>query len=105
DIDKSSPYFAMAATQAAVDETRLDHKAAALADLKSLAETNPNSSANWIALGDAYRDQDNDQDAIAAYDQAEKALGTPQKRDWPLFYARAMAEDRAKHWDKAEADV
>lgn len=105
DIDKSSPYFPMAATQAAVDESRLDRKAAAIADLKSLAETYPNSSENWIALGDAYRDQDNDAAAIAAYDRAEKAIGTPQKRDWTLFYARAMAEDRAKHWDKAQADV
>jgi tetratricopeptide (TPR) repeat protein len=105
DIDKSSPYFPMAATQAAVDETRLDRKSAAIADLKSLAEAYPNSSENWIALGDAYRDQDNDDGAIAAYDRAAKTIGTPQKRDWPLFYARAMAEDRAKHWDKAEVDV
>jgi len=105
DIDKASPYFPMAATQAAVDETRLDHKAAAIADLKSLAEAYPNSSENWIALGDAYRDQDNDDQAIAAYDRATKTIGTPQKRDWPLFYARAMAQDRAKHWDKAEVDV
>jgi tetratricopeptide (TPR) repeat protein len=105
DIDKSSPYFPMAATQAAVNESRLDRKTAAIADLKSLAEAYPNSSENWIALGDAYRDQDNDDAAIAAYNHAEKAIGAPQKRDWPLFYARAMAEDRAKHWDKAEADV
>jgi len=105
DIDKSSAYYPMAATQAAVDETRLDHKTAAIADLKSLAEAYPNSSENWIALGDAYRDQDNDDQAIAAYDRATKTIGTPQKRDWPLFYARAMAEDRAKHWDKAEVDV
>jgi tetratricopeptide (TPR) repeat protein len=105
DIDKSSPYYRMAATQAAVDESRLDHKASAIADLKTLAEAYPNDSENWIALGDAYRDQDNDAAAIAAYDRAEKALGAPQKRDWTLFYARAMAEDRATQWDKAQADV
>jgi tetratricopeptide (TPR) repeat protein len=105
DIPKNSTYYPMAATQAAVDETRLDHKTAAVADLKTLADTYPNNSENWIALGDAYRDQDNDEAAIAAYDRAEKAVGTPQKRDWPLFYARAMAEDRDKHWDKAEVDV
>ncbi|HEV7959815.1 MAG TPA: tetratricopeptide repeat protein, partial [Rhizomicrobium sp.] len=74
DIDKSSPYFPMAATQAAVDETRLDRKSAAIADLKSLAEAYPNSSENWIALGDAYRDQDNDDGAIAAYDRAAKTI-------------------------------
>ena len=105
EIDKSSPYYRMAATQAAVDESRLDHKAAAISDLKALTDSYPDDSENWIALGDAYRDQDNDEEAIAAYDRAEKALGVPQKRDWPLFYARAMAEDKAKRWDRAEADV
>ncbi len=35
EIDKSSPYYRMAATQAAVDESRLDHKASAIADLQS----------------------------------------------------------------------
>lgn len=105
DVDKSSPYYRMAGTQAAVDESRLDHKASALADLKSLADSYPNDSENWIALGDAYRDQDNDAGAIAAYDRAEKAIGKPEKRDWTLFYARAMAEDRAKQWEKAQADV
>ncbi|MGH6827543.1 MAG: tetratricopeptide repeat protein, partial [Rhizomicrobium sp.] len=105
DIDKSSPYYRMAATQVAMDETRLDRKQDALADLKALTETYPSDSENWIALGDAYRDQDNDQAAITAYDRAEKVLGIPQKRDWPLFYARAMAEDKAGEWPSAEADT
>ena len=104
-IDKTSPYYRMAATQAAVNEARLDKKSAAIADLRVLAQAYPDDSENWIALGDAYRDQNNFDGAIDAYDHAEKIIGTPQKRDWPLFYARAMAEDQAKHWDKAEADV
>jgi tetratricopeptide (TPR) repeat protein len=104
-IEKSSPYYRMAATQAAVNETRLDKKSAAIADLRTLAQAYPDDSENWIALGDAYRDQNNFEGAIEAYDHAEKLIGTPEKRDWPLFYARAMAQDQAKHWDKAEADV
>jgi tetratricopeptide (TPR) repeat protein len=104
-IDKSSPYYRMAATQAAVNEARLEKKSAAIADLRALAQAYPDDSENWIALGDAYRDQNNYDGAIDAYDHAEKIIGTPQKRDWPLFYARAMAQDSAKHWDKAEADV
>ena len=104
-IDKSSPYYRMAATQAAVNESRLDKKTAAIADLRTLAQAFPDDSANWIALGDAYRDQNNYEAAVDAYDHAEKTLGTPEKQDWPLYYARAMAEDQAKHWDKAEADV
>jgi tetratricopeptide (TPR) repeat protein len=93
----------MAATQAAVDESRLDKKSAAIADLRALTQLYPNEAENWIALGDAYRGQNSYDDAIDAYDHAEKAIGAPAKSDWPLFYARAMVEDAAKHWDKAEA--
>ena len=104
-IDKSSPYYRMAATQAAVNESRLDKKSAAITDLRALAGAYPDDGENWIALGDAYRDQSNFEGAIDAYNHAENLLGTPQKRDWPLFYARAMAYDQAKQWDKAEADA
>ena len=104
-IDKSSPYYRMAATQAAVNETRLDKKSAAITDLRALAQAFPDDEENWIALGDAYRDQDKSDDAIDAYNHAEKGIGKPQPRDWPLFYARALAEDKDHHWDKAEADI
>ncbi|MES2254442.1 MAG: tetratricopeptide repeat protein [Pseudomonadota bacterium] len=104
-IDKSSPYYRMAATQAAVDEARLDRKSAAIAGLRSLTQAYPDDAENWIALGDAYRNQNEFTAAVDAYDRAEKVIGTPDKRDWPLYYARAMAQDSAKHWDKAEADV
>jgi tetratricopeptide (TPR) repeat protein len=104
-IDKSSPYYRMAATQAAVNEGRLDRKSAAIASLRSLTQAYPDDAENWIALGDAYRNQNDFSAAVDAYDRAEKATGTPEKRDWPLFYARAMARDSAKHWDKAEADI
>ncbi|HEY4274977.1 MAG TPA: tetratricopeptide repeat protein [Rhizomicrobium sp.] len=104
-IDKSSPYYRMAATQAAVDESRLDRKSAATTQLRALAQDFPNEAENWIALGDAYRGQENYPAAVEAYDRAEKALGTPEKRDWPLFYARAMSESAAKNWEKAEADI
>jgi tetratricopeptide (TPR) repeat protein len=104
-IDKSSPYYRMAATQAAIDEGRLDRKSAAIAGLRSLTQAYPDQAENWIALGDAYRNQSDFTAAIEAYDRAEKVIGTPDKRDWPLFYARAMAQDSAKHWDKAETDI
>jgi tetratricopeptide (TPR) repeat protein len=104
-IDKSSAYYRMAATQAAINEIRLGQKTEAISDLRNLAEAFPSDAENWIALGDAYRDQENYQAATEAYDHAEKAIGTPDKNDWPLFYARAMAENAANHWDKAEADI
>ena len=104
-VDKSSPYYRIAAVEAARNESRLDHNDIAMRDLKSLTDADPKNSDIWIALGDAYRGAEKYNDAVAAYNQAEKALGTPAKKDWPLFYARAMAEDKAGTWDKAEADV
>ena len=104
-IDKSSPYYRMAAVEAAINRERLGQKDAAIQELKALTAAAPGDSETWIALGDAYRDGDKSDDAIDAYNHAEKALGTPAKRDWPLFYARSMAEDKAHHWDKAEADI
>lgn len=104
-IDKSSAYHRMAAVEAAVNRQRLGQKDGAIRDLKALADADPKESDTWLALGDAYRDAGDFGAAIDAYDQAEKALVTPVKRDWTLFYARAMAQDKAGHWDKAEADI
>ena len=104
-VDKSSPYYRMAAVQSARDELRLDHNDVAIAQLKTLTQAVPKDSEIWLALGDAYRETNKFDDAVAAYGQAEAALDKPAKKDWPLYYARAMAEDKAGHWDKAEVDV
>jgi Flp pilus assembly protein TadD len=33
------------------------------------------------------------------------AVGTPAKKDWPLFFTRAIARDRSHNWPGAEADL
>jgi tetratricopeptide (TPR) repeat protein len=104
-VDKASPYYRMAAVQAARDEARLEHNDIAIAQLKTLAQAAPKDGDTWLALGDAYRENNKFDDAVSAYNQAEAALDKPAKKDWTLYYARAMAEDKAGHWDKAEADV
>ncbi len=104
-VDKASPYYRMAAVQSAVDRGRLDQTNEAIRQLRILAEAKPGDAETWITLGDSYRDANRYDDAIDAYTKAEKANGAPSKKDWPLFYARAMAEDKARHPDKAEADL
>jgi tetratricopeptide (TPR) repeat protein len=104
-VDKSSPYYHMAAVEAARNESRLNHNTLALNQLKQLAAADSKDADTWTALGDAYREAGKYDDAIAAYTSAEHAIGVPAKKDWPLFYARAMAEDKAGKWEKAEADV
>ncbi len=104
-IDRGSPYYRMAAIQIATDEARLDESDEAIRDLKVLADAQPKDVEAWTALGDAYRAANKFPDAASAYDRAADALGAPQKKDWPLFFARAIARDRSKNWAGAEADL
>jgi tetratricopeptide (TPR) repeat protein len=104
-IPTDSPYYRMAGVQAALDESRLNRNDAAIADLKKLTVSGPKDTEAWIALGDAYRTVDRYDAAVEAYDGAEKALGTPAKKDWTLFYARATAEERLHRLDQSEADI
>jgi tetratricopeptide (TPR) repeat protein len=104
-IEPSSPYFRMAQIQAALDEQRGGKTDAAIADLKKLVASQPGDGEAWVALGDSYRAAEKFAEAVDAYDHAEKANGTPTRRDWPMFYARAMAKEKLKKLDASEADI
>jgi tetratricopeptide (TPR) repeat protein len=105
DIDSSSPYWRLAQIQIALDEARLDKNDAAIADLKGLTKSAPQDIEAWTALGDADRNAEHWPEAVSSYDEAIKLLGTPVQKDWPLYYSRAISEDKAHHWDLAEADL
>jgi tetratricopeptide (TPR) repeat protein len=104
-IEPGSPYFRMAQIQAALDEQRLGKNDDAVADLKKLVTAEPNDGESWIALGDTYRSGDRFAEAVAAYDRAEKTIPNPGKRDWPMYYARAMAKEQLHKLDESEADI
>jgi tetratricopeptide (TPR) repeat protein len=104
-IDSDSPYKLAATIQAAVDETRLKHTDKAIDQLKEITADAPDNVTAWTALGDAYRSVERYGEAAKAYDRAVKAVGPVTKKDWPLFYARAISEERAKDWPAAERDL
>lgn len=104
-IEPSSPYYRMAQIQAALDEQRAGKADAAIASLKKLVASQPNDSEGWVALGDTYRSAEKFAEAVDAYDHAEKAIQRPTRRDWPMFYARAMAKEKLKKLDESEADI
>ena len=104
-IQPSSPYYRMAQVQAALDLQRLGKGEEAIAALKKLAASGPNDSESWVALGDTYRTSSMFAESVDAYNQAEKAIGRPSKRDWTMFYARAMAKEKLKRLDESEADI
>ncbi|MBV9062239.1 MAG: tetratricopeptide repeat protein, partial [Alphaproteobacteria bacterium] len=104
-ISADSPYRFAAAVQIAVDESRLDHNDQAIADLISLTAERPNDLTAWTALGDAYRTGEKYEQAAQAYDHAVKLVNPVTEKDWPLFYARGVAEERSHHWAEAERDL
>jgi tetratricopeptide (TPR) repeat protein len=104
-IERSSPYWAASSVQSALDLSRLGKNDAAIAQLRTIVQTNPNDLTAWTALGDAYRGAEKFTDAADAYDHAVKLLSADQSKDWAVYYARAMAEDQSKHWSAAEVDL
>jgi tetratricopeptide (TPR) repeat protein len=95
----------MAAVQAALDQQRDGRNDDAIAGLKKLVAADPEDAEGWTALGDTYRAGEKYADAVSAYDRAIAVLGTPRRRDWTLFYARAMAEQKLGRLDESEADI
>ncbi len=104
-VDADSPYKAAAAIQVAIDDTRINRNDDAIAELTDITKSRPTDLSAWTALGDAYRNAEKYPLAADAYDHAIKLLGQVDAKDWPLFYARAVAEERSNHWDDAEADL
>ena len=104
-IEPSSPYYRMAQVQAALDLQRLGKNSEAIASLKKLAASEPNDSESWVALGDTYRASSLFAESVDAYNHAEAAIARPSKRDWTMFYARAMAKEKLKRLDESEADI
>ena len=104
-IDPSSPYYRMAQVQASLDMQRLGKNDDAIAGLKKLVASQPNDSEAWVALGDTYRSASKFAEAVDAYDHAEKAISKAAKRDWPMFYARAMAKEKLRRLDDSENDI
>ena len=84
---------------------KLDRPDEAVAVLRRLADANPDLPQPAAHLGDLLRRRNRFPEAAAAYDQAIARVGQPGARDWPLFYARAIARERTGDWPRAEADL
>jgi tetratricopeptide (TPR) repeat protein len=104
-IPPDSPYFHMSQIQAALDAQRLGRNDDAVADLKKLVAANAKDAEAWVALGDTYRASEKYAEAVDAYDHAAAVIATPSKRDWPMFYARAMAKEKLHRLDDSETDI
>lgn len=77
----------------------------ALVLLEQMAKENLNDKDALLTLGDLLVEEKNFQRAAEIYTKAIERNGNEYKKeDWIMFYARGIAFERAKEWEKAEAD-
>ena len=57
-----------------------------------------------MALGNVLRSRKRFDEAAATYTKAVERIGTPDRGHWILFFYRGTSYERAKQWDKAQAD-
>lgn len=103
-IPVQSPAYAAATMGRAEALYRSGQPEAALATMQALVETHANNIVAHVVLGDMLRRVDRFDEATLAYDQAIALIGAPQPQHWVVFYSRGISHERAKRWDKAEAD-
>ena len=104
-VDRSSPYARMSQVEIALDEARLSRNDAAIAHLQKLTQDDPSDVEAWTALGDTYRSTSKFSEAAAAYDHAVSLRADTKPSDWPLYFARAVAEQGSQNWNAAEVDL
>ncbi|MEM9011614.1 MAG: tetratricopeptide repeat protein [Pseudomonadota bacterium] len=103
-VPQSSPLFLSAERGRAI-ALRLDDRAdEAIGVLTGLTRNFPDDWLVHYNLGDALRQEERFAEAVAAYTDAVRGLGTPTSRHWPLFYSRAISYERQGIWEPAEAD-
>ena len=77
----------------------------ALAELRDLVATHLDIDA-MIQIGDVYRRNEQFQEAVDAYNKAQKEMGgTISDKYWSVHYTRGMSYEQLGDWEKAEEDL
>ncbi|QFU18037.1 tetratricopeptide repeat protein [Microvirga thermotolerans] len=104
-VPKDSPVRVSADIAIGQNYELLGRSAEAESYLKALMEKHPNEVEVVMALGNVQRSRKQFAEAAETYDKAIKLVGTPERGHWILFFYRGTSYERAKQWDKAEADL
>jgi tetratricopeptide (TPR) repeat protein len=104
EIDDASPISFPGKLRIASALHQLERKEQAFELLEGLVAAEPKRVQALVQLGNLLRRDEDYARAERAYSRAIERLGTPEREDWTLFYARGIAYERTKQWPKAEAD-
>jgi tetratricopeptide (TPR) repeat protein len=100
-----SVYKRDAEVRVAVNLAALQKLKEAQAQLETLIYRAPNDLDAYVALGGLLHREKKYDEAAKVYTRAIATVEAPKPQHWSLFFARAVAYDGAKHWNKAEADL
>ncbi len=103
-IDPSSSLSWAARLAMANNLNRLDRFGEATDLLRTMARERPGDPEPLIVLADLLREQERFGEAVTVYDEAMERVPELRVHHWPLLYARGIALERSKMWDRAEKD-
>jgi tetratricopeptide (TPR) repeat protein len=100
----TSPFYTHAQMRKGLYLNALQKTDEAVLLLGTLSERQPSNQQILQTLAGIESARKKFNAAIPYYSRAIGLLGTPEKKDWQLFYARGIAYERTKQWAKAEPD-
>jgi tetratricopeptide (TPR) repeat protein len=103
-VEPKSPLGWLARLRAAQLLDRVGKSEVAYARLRDMGREAPKRSDAMVVLGDLLRFKKRYGEAVDAYDTAVARIGKPEEQHWSLLYSRGIALERARQWDRAEAD-
>jgi tetratricopeptide (TPR) repeat protein len=104
-VPASSPLKRSAEISSALDLDALDRSEEAKKQLQKLVAANPENREAILALGNIQRERKQYADCADTYGKAIGIVPKLERQHWTLFYFRGICHERAKQWDKAEADL
>ena len=104
-VPADSPIKRLAEIQTAIDLDALERTEEAKKHLQQLISANPRNVEAILALAGIQRERKQYAECADTYGRAIAEIPTPERSNWTQFYFRGICHERAKHWDKAEADL
>ncbi len=104
EIPRSSPLSWTIRLKIANALDDLERTDEAIAELRKLAAERADRPDALVVLGDLLRAKQRWHESIVAYDEALARIDTPDQRHWRPFYARGIALERSRQWQRAEED-
>ena len=103
-VPRDHPAFHAAELGRAEALRRSGREDAAIEVLQQLTESHGDLPLVHVTLGDTLRGMERFEEAIGPYNNALALVDEPDEQHWIVFFARGIAFERTKEWEKAEAD-